>query len=97
MYCTGFKANLDEDPVTYYIDDNYDSDKVILDLVDELLRPKYSKVTFFCHNLGGFDVVFIVKTINNYNENFDDKYSIKFIFRDDSILKITISKKIGDK
>jgi hypothetical protein len=51
--------------------------------------------------LGGYDIVFILKILNEYNENNEDKYGINTILRDDVIIKITIRKdnhklEIGD-
>lgn len=64
-----------------------------MSLVNELLRPKYSDVIFYCHNLGGYDIVFILKALYIYNaENPNDKYEISCILRDDKIIKVKISK-----
>lgn len=37
-------------------------------MIDELIRTKYSDITFYCHNLGGYDIVFILKILYDYNE-----------------------------
>lgn len=58
-------------------------------MINELLRPKYSDITFYCNNLGGYDVVFILKIKYYYNESIVDndlKYKIFPILRDDKIL-----------
>lgn len=82
-----------DSPIIYYInEDHLDSDNVVLSMINELLRPKYDKITFYCHNLSGFDVVFILKVLDTYNENNNDKYNISPILREDKIIKITISK-----
>lgn len=94
IYALGFKTNLDNTPVMYYIDDSFDSSKMVLNMINELLRPKYSNVTFYCHNFGGYDVIYILKILNDYNnnENSKDKYKLSQIFRDDKIIKLTIKK-----
>lgn len=93
IYALGFKTNLVDSPIIYYInEDHLDSDNVVLSMINELLRPKYDKITFYCHNLSGFDVVFILKVLDTYNENNNDKYNISPILREDKIIKITISK-----
>jgi hypothetical protein len=93
IYALGFKTNLVDSPIIYYInEDHLDSDNVVLSMINELLRPKYDKITFYCHNLSGFDVVFILKVLDTYNENNHDKYNISPILREDKIIKITISK-----
>ena len=101
IYSLGFKTNLDPTPVIYYVDSksNINSSEIVLKLIDELLRNKYDKTNFYCHNLGGFDAVFIIKVLLEYNNlhGGDSQYKINSIFRDDRILKVTISKKINDK
>ena len=94
IYALGFKTNLDEKSTIYYIDKNdLDSNKIIFSLVDELLRPKYENVKFNCHNLGGFDIVYILNALFIYNDNNkDNKYSIDCILRDDKIIKLKISR-----
>jgi hypothetical protein len=92
IYCLGFKTNLAPSPKTYYIDDKLDSTKIVLEMIDELLRPKYNKTFFYCHNLSGYDIVFILKTLCDYNEYSHNKYKINTVLRDDKIIKVTISK-----
>lgn len=57
-------------------------------MIDELLRAKYSNITFYCHNLGGYDVVFLISVLEQYN----DKYKLEHVFRNSKILKLKISK-----
>ena len=61
-------------------------------MINELVRPKYNNIKFYCHNLGGYDIIFILRILNKYNENNEDKYDINCILRDDMIIKITIRK-----
>ena len=69
VYALGFLTNLDNKPVLYYIDGKtLNSDEIILNCVDEMLRPKYSGTTFYAHNFGRFDSVFIIKDILEYNK-----------------------------
>jgi len=90
VYALGFKTVLDSKPIIYYINkEDLDSSKIVLSMVNELLRFKYNKITFYCHNLGGYDIVFILYRYNDINE---DKYKISCILRDDKIIKLTISK-----
>ena len=92
IHALGFKTNLDPKPVVYYIDEKLDNSKLVLSMIDELLRAKYSNITFYCHNFGGFDVVFILKILDNYNDNNENKYKLSPILRDDKIIKLTIIK-----
>lgn len=53
VYSLGFKTNLEDNPITFYLDDKgLDSNYLITLLIDELLKPKYNGHTFYCHNLG---------------------------------------------
>lgn len=58
-------------------------------------------MTFYCHNLGGYDIVFILNALVNYNEANKSSdpypYVINCVLRDNKILKVVISKKINDK
>lgn len=94
VYALGFKTKLDDNTKIYYIDkDELDSDKIVLELVEELLRPRYSNITFYCHNLAGFDIVFLLNTLYRYNDNnADGKYKVIPNLRHDNIIRAKISK-----
>lgn len=93
IYALGFRTNLEDTPHIYYVDkEDMNSDKIVLKMVDELLRTKYSDITFYCHNLGGYDVVFLLKVLYNYNDRNEDKYKISPLLKDDNIIKVVISK-----
>ena len=109
VYALGFKSNLDKDCYIKYINrQTLDSDEIILNVVNELLRSRYSVITaFYCHNLGGFDIVFLLKALYRYNDNLklkenllskEDKetketpYKIKCILRDDKIIDIKVTR-----
>lgn len=93
IYALGFRTNLREKPIIYYIDEvEMSSENIVVEMINELLRPKYKGITFYCHNLGGFDSVFILSTLYNYNDNNENKFNISCILRDDKIIKISIKK-----
>ena len=104
VYALGFKTNLYNKPIIYYLNANdLDSYGIVLSLVDELLRSKYSNITFYCHNLGGYDIVFILKVLYAYNDSINyvknkdeavnnHKYVVNCILRDDIIIKVKITK-----
>ena len=61
-----------------------------------MLQPKYHNYIFYVHNLGGFDVLFIHKILKEYNLiNNKEYYILKSIYRDDIIIKLSISIKIN--
>ena len=95
IYALGFKTNLEDNPKIYYIDkDNLDSNSIVLSMVNELIRPKYNKRSFYCHNLGGYDIIFLIGALFRYNKSKPDKdhYKMNYVFRDKRIIRITISK-----
>jgi FKBP-type peptidyl-prolyl cis-trans isomerase 2 len=56
------------------------------------MRKKYHNITFYCHNLAGYDIVFILKVLSIYNDNNKDEYNISSVLRNNKIIKATISK-----
>lgn len=94
VYALGFMTTQMSKPAIYYIDkETLDSRKLILDVVNELLRPKYDKVKFYCHNLGGFDIVYILHVLLTYNDdNPTTKYDLNYVLRDERILKVKIAR-----
>jgi hypothetical protein len=49
VYALGFKTNLSHKSTIYYIDkEDLDHSKLILSMINELLRPKYSDIIFYC-------------------------------------------------
>ena len=107
VYALGFLTNLDTKPNLYYIEaKNLNSSDIILNCINEMLRSKYKGITFYAHNLGNFDSVFIIKAILEYNKKLNNTsksesevespYILKTVCRDDVILKLTIKRKIGD-
>jgi hypothetical protein len=107
VYAIGFFTNLDLKPVLYYID-NLNSEEIVLKCIDEILRAKYNGITFYAHNFGKFDCVFILKTLSEFNKQIFDNpyvldvdrakskspYNLKSVCRDDIILKLTIKRKV---
>lgn len=102
VYCGGFMTKFEKQPVINYIDtqkfngSNYELFyDVILNTVNSMLSNKYKGIKFYCHNLGGYDVIFLIGVLLRHNENNpDDTYKIDYVFRDKKIIKITISKKV---
>ena len=94
VYALGFFTNLDSEPILYYIDkENLDSNKLIITCINEMLRSKYSGITFYAHNLGQFDVVFIIKALLEHNKlKGCEDYKLETVCRDDIILKLKIKK-----
>ena len=69
VYALGFKTGLEEPPIIYYIDKNtLDSNKIVFSMINELLRAKYKNIKFYCQNLGGYDIVFLLKILYDFND-----------------------------
>lgn len=100
VYALGFKTNLAKDPVMYYFDNTLTPRDLIIKLVNELFRSVYNKTTFYSHNFGGYDSVYIINALLDYNESCDrgeindTKFIMSYIFRDKGILKLTIKKEL---
>jgi len=76
----------------FYAENKDNTDSVVIKLVDELFKSKYDLTTFYCHNLGGFHVVFMLKILVDYNVVNSEQYKFEVKHRDNSILSITIHK-----
>ncbi len=94
IYAIGFKTNLDEDPVIYYIsNNNMNPYEIIMSLINELLRPKYNKTTFYCHNFSNYDAVFIMHAVDKYNKIHPyNVYKIDPLYRDGKPIKVSFIK-----
>ncbi len=101
VFALGFYTSLDTKPTLYYIDEKtLDSSAIVLECINEMLISKYSDVTFYVHNFGGYDCVFILKILLEYNytekgkENHFDNFSISHFrylsnsFNNESFLNI---------
>jgi hypothetical protein len=71
----------------YYIDSNtLDSDELIFRCLKDLVSSKYNGYTFYVHNLGGFDVYFLLGLLIK-----SDKYDVKLSCHGTNILSVTIT------
>lgn len=93
VYAAGFytEGNLN----MFYIDNELNSEQVILSLVDAMLVEKYNKYIYYVHNLSGYDAPFIIKTLLDYNsKRGTDIYVLDTLFRDGRIIYMSVSKKL---
>lgn len=79
---------------TYYLEPYQNSSDIVLACINDMLVTKYHNGIFYTHNLGGYDVVFILKILGDYNKKVGEKYyKMDVILRDNRILKLKISVK----
>lgn len=101
VYAIGFITNNDTEPTLFYLTDinkEYNSDELILKCLDTMLQTKYNNFTFYAHNFGRYDVIFIYNIIQKANEiKGFEYYKINPLTRDDTILKLTITIKTKTK
>jgi hypothetical protein len=99
-FAIGFYAFNDSKPTTFYIDKDLNSYQLIHKCIDEMMRSKYQGYTFYCHNLGKFDAVYILKALAEFNqtpEGRENPYIFKPLTRDADILKLVIKRNIDIK
>lgn len=96
VYAMGFITKHETTPIMNYKDPyTLNSDEVVLNVINWLLTSKYKGTTLYCHNLKGFDGIFIIKILSSFNERQEDSnnlYNMKFITRDIDVIAFTISK-----
>jgi len=101
VYAIGFLTNNEIKPSLFYLTDvntDYNSDELILKCLDTMLQTKYNNFTFYAHNFGRYDVIFIYNIIQKANEKKGfEYYNLKLLTRDDTILKLTITIKNNTK
>ena len=79
---------------SYYLKKGQNSDDLILECINEMLKTKYHKTIFYTHNFGGYDVFYVLHTLARYNEKIGVKhYNMKALFRDNKVLKLEITVK----
>lgn len=95
IYAMGFYTK--NDLKIFYINESLDSDNIIISCLDCLLVEKYHNYTFFVHNLGGFDGIFILRILIRLKKLYPNVYDYDVDFRDGKILYLDVSKKVGKK
>lgn len=94
VYAIGY--HVEGDTQIIYIDEDLNSDSIIIKCFDMLLKDKYNGFTFYIHNFGRFDSIFLLKVLINANELTPNKYTYSILYRD-KILSMNISRKINKK
>jgi hypothetical protein len=93
VYALGFVI-LGEEPKTYYLNDGITSEQLVLNCLNDMLVNKYNGYTFYTHNFGNYDSIFLLKILKEFNcEKGYEYYKIKELCRDNKILKLEIKVK----
>lgn len=100
VYALGFShvnENIDNPIVkTYYLEPKQSSEELVITCINEMLKTKYHNTRFYTHNLGGFDVIFILKILCDYNQKAGEEvYKLKTVHKDNRILKLSISSSVS--
>jgi len=90
VYAIGFYTK-QHGAKTFYIDQELNSNELVLRSIDCLLTAKYSGLTFYIHNMGRYDIVFLLKILINANSSHtEEKYRLNIFTKDDLILSLSI-------
>jgi hypothetical protein len=101
VYALGFSTlnmlNEGKEPYLYYLKDNGNTpEEIVLNCINDMLKSPNDDHIYYTHNLGGYDVVFLLKILWDYNKKSGHEYyKLKTILRDNKILKLTIQVKIN--
>ncbi|YP_008475016.1 hypothetical protein (mitochondrion) [Candida oxycetoniae] len=72
------------------------SNIMVIDCLRKMLTD-YNDYTFYCHNFGKFDSIYILNSILIHNKNNPlDIFNCEFLYRDNILIKLTVSIKIDD-
>jgi hypothetical protein len=98
IYALGFsylRENIDDvETKIFYLKENQTSEDLVIECFNEMLKTKYNNCIFYTHNLGGYDIVFLLNILMNYNLNNNDYFKLKAILKDNKIIKYDVSAKI---
>ena len=83
VYAGGWATNKNTE--LFYLEENEDSVSLLIKIVDSIFLHNKDKYTFYAHNLGRFDGVFIIKSLVK-----DNKYKIKPIWKDNKLISMRI-------
>lgn len=61
-------------------------------MFDKMFEYKYRDTKFYCHNLGGFDAIFLLNCLVGQK-----KYDVNIIARNGNVSRLGVSKKVESK
>lgn len=106
VYCIGFAtlADLKSDTLnSFYLSDfgpSLNSNMLIINCINSMLDPKYNNYYWYIHNMGKFDIIYIYKTLVDYNlisNNPEEDYLLTTTYKGNKMLRLVIKKKYKNK
>lgn len=93
VYAMGYKIFRPDITNLFYKSKSQSSNELVIECINSMLINKYKGFIFYVHNFSGFDVVFILSALAEYNLKNNYYYKLEPIFRDDRIIKLNIGIK----
>lgn len=84
----------------YYLEDRISSEELVLRCIDDMLVNEFNNYTFYTHNFGSYDSIFLIKILKDFNiKKGYEHYKLSSICKDNKILKLTIKtrKSLSDR
>lgn len=79
----------------FYLEKGQSSSGLIINCINEMLKSKFHNCIFYTHNFGGYDVVFLLKILLEFNKKNHGFYKLKMVLRDNKIVKLEVSASIS--
>ncbi len=84
----------------FYLTDNsvqLNSDMLIINCINSMLEFKFNKFYFYIHNMGKFDIVYLYKTLVDYNlQSNKECYKLITMYKDNKMLRLVIKRKMSN-
>ena len=103
VFALGFGINMGNLSM-YYLSDYFEntpesSNKLVIKCIDDMLKPEYHKYTFYVHNFGRFDAIFLHKILLDYNLTAtpENQYKLVPLYRDNKMIRLEVLKIINKK
>jgi len=74
----------------FKIEEFRENEEMIIHCVNKMLS--HNKAIFYSHNFGKTDLLFILKTLSNFNQNHEMTYELNPIVRNDHVIYLKIQK-----
>ena len=102
VYCIGYSTLSNRDSIeSFYLSDlspSLNSNLLIINCIDSMLNSKYNNYYWYIHNMGKFDMVYIYKTLEDFNLNFKSQYyKLSTIYKDGKMLRLVVKRKVKNK